>query len=70
MINRLVRGTHTNTDREKLLTIVQQFSTRGVKHAILACTDLQLLIPDHPTMKIYDTMKLFADATVREMGRS
>lgn len=70
IINRLVRGTHTNADREKILAIVRQFSKRGVKHAILACTDLQLLIPDHPSLKIYDTMKLFADATVREMDRS
>ena len=40
MINNLVRGTHQNNDRERLLSIVEQFSKRGVKHAILACTDL------------------------------
>lgn len=69
MINRLVRGIHTNADREKILSIVREFPKRGVKHAILACTDLQLLLPDHPSLKIYDTMKVFADATVREMMR-
>lgn len=70
MINRLVRGVHQNDDRERLLAIAQQFSKHGVKHVILACTDLQLLIPDHPSLKIYDTMKIFADATVKEMGRT
>ncbi len=70
MINNLVRGTHQNNDRERLLSIVEQFSKRGVKHAILACTDLQLLIPDHPKLHMYDTMKLFAEATVRFMLRS
>lgn len=70
MINNLVRGTHQNKDRERLLSIVEQFSRHGIKHAILACTDLQLLIPDHPKLHIYDTMKLFADATVRYMLRA
>ncbi len=67
MINNLVRGTHQNADRERLLAIVEQFSKRKVKHVILACTDLQLLIPDHPKFHIYDTMKIFVDATVRRM---
>ncbi len=34
---------------------------------ILACTDLQLLIPQHQSIKIFDTMKIFADATVDEI---
>ncbi|MBI5793959.1 amino acid racemase [Candidatus Uhrbacteria bacterium] len=70
MVNNLVRGTHQNADREHLLSIVESFSKRGVKHAILACTDLQLLIPEHPTLHMYDTMKLFADATVGHMTRT
>ena len=37
--------------------------------ALLACTDLQLLVPNHPKLKIFDTMKIFAEATVAEIVR-
>ncbi len=67
IISKLVLSRHANKDREELLKIIGGFEKKGVRHAILACTDLQLLIPDHAKMEIYDTMKIFADATVEEL---
>lgn len=67
MINNIVLHKHANKDRKELLEIVDKFAKKGVKNVILACTDLQLLIPHHPRLVIYDTMKIFADATVQEI---
>ena len=63
----LVNGQQNNKDREELIQIVNEFEKKEVDCVILACTDLQLLIPKHPNLKIFDTMKIFADATVMEL---
>lgn len=67
IIHNLVSNRHSNKDREELISIIDDFEKKGVNHVILACTDLQLLIPNHSRMRIFDTMKIFADATVREI---
>src|SRR3989344_3846346 len=64
MVYNIVMNRHANRDRQELIKVVDGFEKKGVKHVILACTDLQLLIPHHPKLKIYDTMKIFSDATV------
>ncbi len=63
----LVTGQQKNRDREELIQIINDFEKKNVDCVALACTDLQLLIPQHPTLKIFDTMKIFADATVEEL---
>ena len=63
----LVTGMQSNKDREELIKIINDFEKKDVDCVVLACTDLQLLIPQHPTLKIFDTMKIFADATVEEI---
>ena len=60
----LVTGQQKNSDREELIKIINDFEKKNVDCVALACTDLQLLIPKHPTLKIFDTMKIFADSTV------
>jgi aspartate racemase len=67
MINNIVLNKHANKDRMELLKIIDNFDKKGVKDVILACTDLQLLIPHHHSLRIYDTMKIFSDATVNEI---
>ncbi len=67
MISNLVLNRHDNKDREELIKIIGKFQEKNVKTVILACTDLQLLIPQHPKLQIYDTMKILADATVNEI---
>lgn len=63
----LVTGQQKNRDREDLIQIINDFEKKNVDCVALACTDLQLLIPKHPRLKIFDTMKIFADATVEEI---
>ncbi len=65
LIVNLVSNRHDNKDREMLLKIIEDFGKKKVKNIILACTDLQLLIPKHSSIKIYDTMKILVDATVK-----
>ena len=67
IISNLVLSRHNNADREELTQIIANFSETGVKTIILACTDLQLLMPNHDDVEIFDTMKILADATVREI---
>ncbi len=66
-IHNLVMGQRKNSDREELVEIINSFEDKGVDCVALACTDLQLLIPTHSTLKIFDTMKILADATVRDL---
>jgi len=63
----LVIGQQNNRDREELIQIINDFEKKKVDCVALACTDLQLLIPKHPRLKIFDTMKILADATVQEI---
>jgi len=65
----LVTGQQKNRDREDLIKIINDFEKENVDCVALACTDLQLLIPKHPRLKIFDTMKIFSDATVEEILR-
>ncbi|MBW3015806.1 amino acid racemase [Candidatus Woesearchaeota archaeon] len=65
IILNLVKGMQNNKDREELIEIINGF--KDVDCVILACTDLQLLIPEHPILKIFDTMKIFADASVAKI---
>ncbi len=67
IIHNLVMGQQKNRDREKLISIVNDLEARKVSCVLLACTDLQLLIPEHPKLKIFDTMKIFSDATVENI---
>jgi aspartate racemase len=66
-IHNLVMGQQRNDDREELIGIIDELASKGVDCVALACTDLQLLIPKHPTLKIFDTMKVLVDATVEEI---
>lgn len=63
----LVTGQQNNRDREGLIQIINDFDKKNVDCVALACTDLQLLIPKHPTLKIFDTMKILVDATVQKI---
>ncbi len=63
----IVQNRGANKDRVAFLKILEKFRKQKVKHVLMACTDLQILIPQHDEMKIFDTMKIFADATVAKI---
>ncbi len=67
IINNLVQSRQDDADREKLLNITQKLVDKGVKTVLLACTDLQLIIPTITNTEIIDTMHILARATVREI---
>jgi aspartate racemase len=66
-IHNLVMGQQKNSDREGLIEIIDSLSNKGVQAVALACTDLQLLLPTHSKVEVFDTMKILADASVREI---
>lgn len=63
----LVMGMQSNKDRDGLINIINNFEDKNVDCVVLACTDLQLLIPKHPSLNIFDTMKIFSDVTVKKI---
>lgn len=67
IINHLVHSQHTEKDKVELTDIIQSFASEKLKTLILACTDLQLIVPSLPDIQIYDTMEILAHATVREL---
>jgi aspartate racemase len=67
IILNLVSGLQKNQDREEIINIINSFEKEDVDCVALACTDLQLLIPKHPKLEIFDTMKILVEATVREL---
>lgn len=67
IIINLVTGQQRNEDREEIIKIIDTFNTKDVDCVALACTDLQLLIPKHKNLAIFDTMKILADSTVKEI---
>ncbi|GHV19985.1 aspartate racemase [Clostridia bacterium] len=68
IIQRLVDGEHLNKDREKILEIIKDLKDNENIDAIaLACTDLQLLLPEDDHVTVFDTMKILADSVVGEL---
>lgn len=69
IIQRLIKGQHLNKDREDILEVAHNLVSQDVDCIALACTDLQLLLPSSEEVPIFDTMKILADATVREITK-
>lgn len=67
IIENLVLGTYTESDKRNLIDLISKFSEKGVQDVILACTDLQLLTPHLSGLTTYDTMEILAESTVREI---
>lgn len=67
IIQRLIEGQHLNKDREEIINVAHELASKNVDCIALACTDLQLLLPNSELVPVFDTMKVLADATVREI---
>ncbi len=68
IISNLVQGKIVEEDCTKLEKIIHNFEGQ-VDCVVLACTDLQLLQPKHPNLKILDTMHILADAVVTKLKK-
>lgn len=67
IIHKLVLSQTGANDKKELFDIVASLSNSGKRTVLLACTDLQLAIGDIKGAKVYDTMKILANATVKEI---
>jgi aspartate racemase len=68
LISRLVNNNYAPDDKEKLIKIIDHLTSKNIEAVLLACTDLQLLTPQHPQVKIYDTMEILVTATAKEIN--
>jgi len=69
LISALVLNQYTTKEKEELNRIIDNLETKQAENVVLACTDLQLLAPSHPKLKIYDSMEILLRATVHELIR-
>ncbi len=63
IIDMLVLGKETKEDRNKLLGLIRDLSSKGNGTVVLACTDLQLVVPKIKGVEIYDSMRILAERT-------
>jgi aspartate racemase len=68
IINNILNNQRLAENRIELLKIIKNVSQKS-DALLLACTDLQLLIPEKRIndTQIFDTMEILADATVKEI---
>lgn len=67
IINNLVHNRDNKKDKKELMKIINKFTDKNINTLLLACTDLQLMVPKINNIKVYDTMRILAHATVREI---
>lgn len=67
VIHNLVLNQYSNEEKDKIDKIIDNLGNREISTVVLACTDLQLVIKDHPRSKVYDSMKIMIDATVKKI---
>lgn len=67
VIHNLVLGKHNSRNKKEVNKIISRMARQKVKNIILACTDLQLVIREHPQVEILDTMQILAKATAKEI---
>lgn len=67
IILNLVKGGENKEDKKELNKVIKSLEEKNVDCVLLACTDLQLLKPTHSGLEIFDTMKIFSDATVEKI---
>ncbi len=63
IINRLVLKQENEADRAELIEMIDGFISQGVTNILLACTDLQLLVPQMRGVQVLDTMEILAEVT-------
>jgi aspartate racemase len=63
IINRLVLNKHDSKDKKTLLKIAKKIKAEGVESVVLACTDLQLIIPSKSVPGVIDSLEILLEAT-------
>jgi aspartate racemase len=68
IINDILRNKNIDKNRTELLTIINSVAKKS-DALLLACTDLQLLIPEKEIngVAVFDTMQILADVCIKEI---
>ena len=61
----LVRGVVRDESRARYAEIIDALAGRGAQGIILGCTEIGILIKEHPRLPLFDTTVLHAKAAVR-----
>ncbi len=63
--NELVKGVFTNASKAVCLDIIKKMKAQGAEGAILGCTELPILVPDHEaSIPTFDTAKIHVQKAV------
>ena len=68
MILRLVHSQQTDTDKQKLVEIIESYKTK-TDAIVFACSDLHSLVVPSEKAKVFDSMQILAEATIREIQK-
>jgi len=68
MILRLVHSQQTDADKQKLVEIMQSYET-NTDATVFACSDLHSLVSSSEKARVYDSMQILAEATIREIQK-
>lgn len=67
VIQNILSNSATKIDAENLKTIIERLVKKHAEAIVLACTDLQHILHKQKNIKIIDTMKILAQATIRRL---
>ncbi len=67
IIYKIINGKNLPRDKAKVNQTIAKLIRSGAEKILLACTDLQLIIKNHPQVEILDTMQILAQASSREI---
>lgn len=67
IIQRALSWKNNEKDTQDLLQIIANMKSAGADTVVLACTDLQLCMPKQSIEGVFDSMKVLAEASVREL---
>ncbi len=68
IILRLVHSQQTDTDKQKLVEIIESYKTK-TDAIVFACSDLHSLVVPSEKAKVFDSMQILAEATIREIQK-
>lgn len=67
IIQRALSWKNNDEDTQSLTAVISRVKKAGADSVVLACTDLQLCMPQQPIEGVFDSMKTLAEASVREL---
>lgn len=67
IIHNLVINKQNPADKKEISRIISQIAKQDIKDIVLACTDLQLIVKQHSSIRVLDTMQILAKATAKEI---